>query len=96
MVFEEDDAELIVLGDSWRHALFRAANDPDDSRGLTLALEESRYNLRIMAASLSIGIAWSTREMSTTSTLATVAVAQEEEAKNTRPSDIKDGEEETF
>jgi hypothetical protein len=64
MGFEEGDGALIVLGDSWRHVLFRAANDPDDSRGLTLALEESCYNLRIMAAPLSIGIAWSTREMS--------------------------------
>jgi hypothetical protein len=60
MGFEEDDAALVVLGDSWRHALFRATNDPDDNQGLTLALVESRNNLRTMAAPLSIGIVWST------------------------------------
>jgi hypothetical protein len=63
--------------------MVRAIADPNDNLALVfiLTLEESRNNLRVMAAPLSVGKASRHVRGATTLTLETTAEAQEEAAK---------------
>jgi hypothetical protein len=84
------------LADARRKALLRATIDPHNNPGLTLALEESRNDLRAMAAPLSASIAWSARETGNYVDLDDYDIGSRGGTVCTSvgPNGVKDGEEE--